>query len=455
MSKQLNLFQSQTQSIARLSDDKTIRFIDLFSGIGGIRLGFEQACREFGLKCQCVFTSEIKTHAIKIFKQNHPGELIDGDITQINAECIPAFDVLCAGFPCQAFSSAGKRDGFADTRGTLFFEVERIMAFHHPKGFILENVEGLVNHDSGKTLKTILGKLHKMGYQVSYKVLNAKDFNVPQDRKRIYIVGTSLNNISLENFTIKQTTVASILEQGLPVSNTPFVRKLLELYSISDLQGKSIKDKRGGNLNIHSWDLEIKGPLTQREKDFLTKLMTERRKKKWAVQWGIEWMDGMPLSLSMIREFYNMPDLQIMLDDLVNKKYLRYEFPKKLVKIRNSNNRIVNRREFDTSKEMGYNIVSGKLSFEVNKILDNNGIAPTLVATDIDKIYVVDGCGIRRLSLREGLRLFGYPEEFIFDGVSEKEGFDLLGNTVVVPVIKSVSERLLAALITEQGDYNE
>ena len=174
--------------------------------------------------------------------------------------------------------------------------------------------------------------------------------------------------------------------------------------------------------------------------------MTERRKKKWAEQWGIKWMDGMPLSISMIQEFYNDEHLQVMLDDLVQKKYLRYEYPKQMVVIKNESGEKITRREFDTTKEKGYNIVTGKLSFEVNKVLDDKEIAPTLVATDVDKIYVVDGQGLRKLSLREGLRLFGYPEDFKFDGISEKDGFDLLGNTVVVPVIKAVSERLLEVL---------
>lgn len=126
---------------------KIIRFIDLFSGIGGIRKGFEQACTEIGINCKCVFSSEIKPYAVSVFKQNHPNEDIFGDITKIEAKEIPDFDFLLAGFPCQAFSAAGKRLGFEDTRGTLFFEVERIIKEKCPLGFVLENVEGLVNHD--------------------------------------------------------------------------------------------------------------------------------------------------------------------------------------------------------------------------------------------------------------------------------------------------------------------
>ena len=124
-----------------------LRFIDLFAGIGGIRKGVELAAVEAGYTPICVLTSEIKPYALDVLKQNHPNEEIVGDITQVDAATIPDFDILCAGFPCQAFSAAGNRLGFADTRGTLFFDVERILLARKPKGFILENVEGLVNHD--------------------------------------------------------------------------------------------------------------------------------------------------------------------------------------------------------------------------------------------------------------------------------------------------------------------
>ena len=166
--------------------NRTIKFVDLFAGIGGIRKGFELACEEKGFQTECVFTSEIKPYAVKVLNQNHPNEAINGDVTQIKAKDIPDFDFLLAGFPCQAFSAAGKRLGFADTRGTLFFDVERILNEKKPYGFVLENVEGLVNHDRvnasdkiGRTLTIILEHLDSLGYKVSWKVLKAKLFVVP------------------------------------------------------------------------------------------------------------------------------------------------------------------------------------------------------------------------------------------------------------------------------------
>lgn len=431
-------------------------FIDLFAGIGGIRLGLEQAFKQAGISSKCVFTSEIKDCAIKVLKQNHPREKIMGDITAIETKSIPYFDVLCGGFPCQAFSAAGNRDGFADTRGTLFFDIERIIIEKQPKGFILENVEGLVNHDAGNTLKVILANLDAANYWVTYKVLNSKYFGVPQERKRIYIAGIrkdiSNSPISLDGFAISRKKLGDILEFGKPVSHSPFINLLLEKFTLEELSGKAIKDKRGGVSNIHSWDLELKGPVSKEEKDLLNCLLTERRKKKWAEIIGIKWMDGMPLTKQQIEEFYQHDDLQFMLDDLTLKGYIRFEHPKKLVTethiAPNGNVVKTTRRVSDTLKPKGYNIVSGKLSFEVGKILSPNDVAPTLVATDMQRLYVADNGGLRKLTHREGLRLFGYPESFKFD-VSESEGFDLLGNTVVVPVVKAVASRLIEIMQKE------
>lgn len=430
---------------------QTIRLIDLFAGIGGIRLGTEQALSERGLASECVLTSEIKPYAVDVLLQNHPNETVAGDITEIPAESIPDFDILCAGFPCQPFSSAGNRDGFADTRGTMFFHIERILREKKPRGFVLENVEGLANHDNGRTLSIILGNLKALGYAVSWRVLNASDFGVPQERRRTYIAGARAD-ISKAGcpdmfiFPKRRSRLSDILESGLPCVDTPFTRRLLEKYPIAELAGKSVKDRRGGKDNIHSWDLEIKGSVSARQKELLGAIMTERRKDKWADEAGVEPMDGMPLTEKQIRTFFNDENLTEMLADLTEKGYMRYEHPKRLVAETSTapDGREVTttRREYDTEKEKGYNIVAGKLSFEVNEILNPNGTAPTLTATDTRSIFVPDGNGIRRLTLRECLRLFGYPDDFKFD-VGENDGYDLLGNTVAVPVVKAVAERLI------------
>jgi len=192
------------------------RFIDLFAGIGGIRIPFQE------LGGDCVFTSEWDKFAQKTYRLNF-GDEPHGDITQINEKDIPDFDVLLAGFPCQPFSQAGLKKGFADTRGTLFFEIERIIKEKRPKAFLLENVKQLKGHDRGRTLQVILKHLDDLNYYVKYEVLRAGDFGVPQNRERIYIVGISKDCFNLpENYefefpmpTYQKTRVGNILEQDV------------------------------------------------------------------------------------------------------------------------------------------------------------------------------------------------------------------------------------------------
>ena len=167
-----------------------IKFIDLFSGIGGFRLAFES------LGCECVYSSDIDEHACKTYALNF-GDNPKSDITKVNPDSIPNFDILCAGFPCQPFSIAGKRLGFNDTRGTLFFDVARILKYKKPKALFLENVKGLVNHEKGKTLEVITNTLRDLGYTIKFDVLNAKDYGVPQNRERWYCLG--IRNDVLKN----------------------------------------------------------------------------------------------------------------------------------------------------------------------------------------------------------------------------------------------------------------
>ncbi len=206
----------------------TFTFIDLFAGIGGIRIPFQE------LGGECVFTSEWDKFAKKTYAANF-GELPKGDITPISASDIPDHDILLAGFPCQPFSQAGLRKGFMDTRGTLFFEIERILSHKRPKIFLLENVKQLRGHDKGKTLATILSVLrgesatetpveapmsqvtrespsNKLNYCVDYRVLSANDFGVPQKRERVYILGFDRNQFQGINLDPILSNVLSELE---------------------------------------------------------------------------------------------------------------------------------------------------------------------------------------------------------------------------------------------------
>ena len=207
------------------------KFIDLFAGIGGIRIPFE----EFG--GDCVFTSEWDKFSQITYKANF-SNLPKGDITLIKEDEIPDFDILLGGFPCQAFSIAGKRQGFEDTRGTLFFDIARIIKYHKPKAFLLENVKGLLSHNKKETFKTIFSVLTNLNYNVFYKVLNAKDFGLPQNRERIYLVGFLDNNLEF-NFpipTYSKTNLGQILDTYVD-----------EKYTISDKIWNSHQERKRKN----------------------------------------------------------------------------------------------------------------------------------------------------------------------------------------------------------------
>lgn len=191
-------------------------FIDLFAGIGGFHL----ALKELG--CDCVFASEIKEDLRKLYKINFPETpIIEGDITKISPNEIPSHDILCAGFPCQPFSQAGKRQGFNDEkkRGNLFYNILEIVKYHHPKYILLENVASLKNHDNGNTWNTIKGELEKINYEVTEAILSPHQFQIPQHRRRIYIVCVDKNKSSLDGFSFppisnKNSDIKKIIEEN-------------------------------------------------------------------------------------------------------------------------------------------------------------------------------------------------------------------------------------------------
>lgn len=172
----------------------------MFSGIGGFEYGISQVNG-----AECVGFSEIDRYAISVYQRHFPNHPNFGDATKLIPESIPDFDLLVGGFPCQAFSVAGKRHGFADTRGTLFFEIARVLDVKRPRYFVLENVKGLLSHDSGKTLETILGTIHELGYECQWQVLNSRWY-VPQNRERIYLVGHLRGTPRPEVFPIGETS---------------------------------------------------------------------------------------------------------------------------------------------------------------------------------------------------------------------------------------------------------
>ena len=201
-------------SVERQAVPSSIKFIDLFCGIGGFRYASKQAFERLGIKGQCLFSSDIDKFAAESYGANF-GEKPVGDITKVDEKDIPDFDLLFAGFPCQAFSICGLQRGFADnTKGTLFFDIARIIKAKQPNAFVLENVKNLVSHDGGKTFKTIIHVLkEELGYCVDYKILNAFDFGLPQKRERIMIVGAKRPFVMDWKFEIEKVkTLKDILE---------------------------------------------------------------------------------------------------------------------------------------------------------------------------------------------------------------------------------------------------
>lgn len=237
-----------------------LKFIDLFAGIGGIRIPFDE------LGYECVFSSEWDKRACETYQANF-GEMPKGDITKIDEKDIPSFDICLAGFPCQAFSIMGKMQGFADTRGTMFFEVERILKYHKPRAILLENVKQLTSHDKGRTQRVILAHLDALGYHVKYKVLNALDFGLPQKRERIIIVGfldPALTEKWSFDFEKKPYDLASILEDDSQVDLSLFASDMIKEKRKQGVVGKTVfypsvwHENKSGNISVLDYSCALR-----------------------------------------------------------------------------------------------------------------------------------------------------------------------------------------------------
>ena len=316
--------------------------IDLFAGIGGIRLGFDQA---FQNEIKTVFVSEWDDKAVETYRANFNSNVnIVGDITTVDEKNIPEHDILLAGFPCQAFSLAGRKKGFEDARGTLFFDVARIVKYHKPKVVFCENVKNLVNHDRGRTFKIIKNILEELGYRVFYKVLNSKDFGVPQNRERIYIVAFR-TDIAPLSFSFPDSSGTST-----------FIKDIIEEHEVSSKYYLST-----------------------------TYLESLRRHKERHMSKG------------------NVFGYEIRDNDSVAGA-----------------------------------IVCGGMGRERNLIVDNRltDFKPvTHIKGEVNKEF------IRKMTPREWARLQGFPDKFKFV-VADTHLYKQFGNSVTVPVIKAIAEKI-------------
>lgn len=239
-----------------------IRYIDLFCGIGGFRYAADKAFNGLNTGGKCVFSSDIDKYAQESYKANF-NETPHGDITKINAADIPDFDILFGGFPCQSFSICGLRQGFADrTRGTLFYDIARILKEKQPQAFVLENVKNLASHDNGNTLKTILSVLRdELGYHVEYKVLNALDFGLPQKRERIVIIGSKKAFIMDWTFDIKHNkTLDDILETNVDkkhFASQEIIEKRHSMHS-TDIYPSIWHENKSGNISSYPYSCALR-----------------------------------------------------------------------------------------------------------------------------------------------------------------------------------------------------
>jgi DNA-cytosine methyltransferase len=337
-----------------MKEKRKLKSIDLFAGIGGIRLGFEQAFED---KIETIFASEWDIYAQKTYAENFGVAMrIDGDITKIDEKIIPKFDICLAGFPCQAFSLAGQRKGFDDdykgmSRGTLFFDVVRICDYHKPKVIFAENVKGLTIHDKGKTFKIIIGALKEIGYKVHFKVLNSKNFGVPQNRERIYIVAfrADIDDSKFE----------------FPEGNDP-------AKTIRDIMEESV--------------VSTKYYLSNRYMETLVNHRARHEAKGNGFGYEIRDLDGISGAL-----------------------------------------------------------VCGGMGRERNLIIDDR-------ITDYTPVTHIKGevnrKGIRKLTPREWARLQGFPDSYKLN-LSDVHLYKQLGNSVSVPVIKAIAEKIEMVLIND------
>jgi DNA (cytosine-5)-methyltransferase 1 len=413
------------------SNAKEIKYIDLCCGLGGFRVAIENyEKKNNNYKFKCVLSADIKGDAIKTYNLNFNEDNKKLDIFDIKE--IPQFDLLCSGFPCQSFSSSGNKKGFNDTRGLVIFKILEICKKYKPKIVLLENVSNLIKIQHGELLKKICDEFKNIGYNVSYKSLNSTNFGIPQCRERLFIVCCLEKLIDLEKieYINKDNKLNCIIDTNAKYTDIEqtFANKILDLHLQNPLYGYKMQDKRGGKNNIHSWDISINGQISLDECELMNKIMTERRKKHWADKKNIVWMDGMPLTFNEISTFISNTNLKQMLDNLVSKKYLKLEKPKKLVS---------GKRIYDENGLVGYNICKGKLSFPITNILDPNSISPTLTATDSNKLVVIiDNKYIRKLNNNELKGLCGFPQTYIVPDDVDK--YDLFGNMVIPNVVEGI-----------------
>jgi len=363
--------------IQKMKNDKT--FISLFGGIGG----FDLPLIKNGWKCEGYYEND--KYCCQTYNKNFGTTYVPSDIREVDTNDIKNHTLLCGGFPCQSFSSAGKRKGFEDTRGTLFFEIARIVEDKKPKLLLLENVKGLLNHDGGKTFGIIIQTLDELGYNVEWQVLNSKNFGVPQNRERVFIIGYLRGTSRPEVFPIGESTKESdgkIKRRAIKTSPGSFGSSGT-LVDIDDIAPTLTKSMGTGGNNV---------PIIKIVKDKFQKSVYDTK--------GIS---------PTLREGHG--DV-IRIND--NKSYILRGRPK-------------------------YN--DGKRSLKMYKYEDTCPTITKTCSSGDQKNIVVEGLNIRKLTPIECERLQGFPDNWT-EGVSAGQRYKQLGNAVTVNVVEHIINKL-------------
>lgn len=413
-----------------------MKFLDLFAGIGGFRLGMESAGHE------CIGFCEIDKFARTSYKAIHDttGEVEMHDITTISDEFIRGIgsvDVICGGFPCQAFSIAGKRKGFEDTRGTLFFEIARFASILRPRYLFLENVKGLLNHEGGATFETILRALDELGYDVEWQVLNSKDY-VPQNRERVFIIGHLRGERTRKVFPIERKNGTTVKNNIKPINNSKKTRELLNFDSTNrfyDVNGISpcLNTMQGGDRepkiavigNVNPSGSGMNGQVYS--SDGLAPTLTTNKGEGAKIAIPVLTPDRVEKRQNGRRfkddgeEMFTLTAQDrhgIMVKEATSKGYAE-ALPGDSVNISHPNS----------------NTRRGRVG---------KGIANTLL-TGEEQAVVTNNFRIRKLTPRECWRLQGFPD-WAFDKAkevnSDSQLYKQAGNSVTVPVIADIASRL-------------
>ncbi|HIS82048.1 TPA: DNA (cytosine-5-)-methyltransferase [Candidatus Scatenecus faecavium] len=400
--------------------NKQLTFLDLFSGIGGFRIGMERA----GFRC--IGYCDNDEYANRLYKAyfNTKEELFFDDIRTIKTEELPDFDILCAGFPCQSFSIAGKRQGFKDTRGTMFFEIARILKDKRPRYFILENVKGLLSHDSGKTFQTILKILTDLGYQVQWQLLNSKFFGVPQNRERVYIVGYHGKECAGKIFPITEASGQNSCKNDIKIYYDGH----------SQVNRIYLQDGISPCLTACHWSqgtcIAFKPQLHQ---------MAETNKNSQGKR--IYSTDGISPCITASHgnqaAFINKPQFDHYKEtDIVETLKVAGDTP--LVRVRNGT-----KKGYDNAT-LGDGINLAYLSSKKRRGRVGKGCSQTLDTNC--NIGTIDEYRIRRLTPLECFRLQGFPDEMVkvarTIGLSDCRLYKMAGNAVTVNVVETVAKKI-------------